>query len=124
MIIRSLSTVKSVDWGNGLSRRFLLEADGFGYTMTDTTVRAGTSSQIAYARHQETCYCIAGRGAVVETSGETHVIEPGTQYALDKGEAHTLVASPDEDLRLVCVFVPALSGDEHHSLDSEEFSEY
>ena len=39
-------------------------------------------------------------------------ITPGTMYALDKNDEHWLIASPDEDLRLVCVFTPALEGDE------------
>lgn len=124
MIVRNISTVKTVEWGNGLSRRFLLEPDGFGYTVTDTIVRAGTSSRLAYKRHFEACYCIAGRGEVIDASGATHVIEPGTLYALDRSEPHCLVASRDEDLRLVCVFSPALNGEERHNLDSEQFSEY
>lgn len=124
MIVRDLSTVKTVEWGNGLSRRFLLEPDGFGYTVTDTIVRAGTSSRLAYNRHLEACYCIAGRGEVIDASGETHVIEPGTMYALDRSEPHCLVASRDEDLRLVCVFSPALNGEECHNLDSGQFSQY
>jgi L-ectoine synthase len=49
---------------------------------------------------------------------------PGTLYALDQHDAHFLVASPHEDLRLVCVFSPALNGDEVHRLDAPEFSHY
>lgn len=124
MIVRDLSTVKTVEWGNGLSRRFLLEEDGFGYTVTDTIVRAGTSSRLEYKRHLEACYCISGRGEVVDSSGATHVIEPGMLYAPDINEPHCLAASCDEDLRLVCVFSPALTGEERHSLDSERFSQY
>ncbi|MET8545049.1 ectoine synthase [Kitasatospora sp. NPDC004799] len=124
MIVRRLDEVTSVDWGNGLSRRFLLASDGLGYTMTDTTVRAGTKSRLEYRRHLEACYCIAGAGEVVDTDGTSHPIEPGTLYALDRHDAHFLIAGPDEDLRLVCVFSPALRGDERHDLDSTEFSEY
>lgn len=76
MIVRDLSAVKTVEWGNGLSRRFLLEADGLGYTVTDTIVRARTRSPLEYKRHIEACYCIAGRGEVVDADGETHAIEP------------------------------------------------
>jgi L-ectoine synthase len=124
MIVRDLSTVKTVEWGNGLSRRFLLEADGLGYTVTDTIVRAGTRSPLQYKRHLEACYCIAGRGEVIDASGEPHVIEPGTLYALDNHEPHYLIASDEEHLRLVCVFSPALKGEERHRLDSEGFSHY
>jgi hypothetical protein len=81
MIVRDLSTAKTVDWGNGLSRRFLLEADGLGYTVTDTIVRGGTSSRLEYKRHLETCYCIAGRGEVIDSSGKKYSIEPGMSQA-------------------------------------------
>lgn len=124
MIIRKLSDVPTVEWGNGLSRRFLLESDGMGYTVTDTTVRAGTKSRLEYRRHLEACYCIEGSGEVVDADGDSHPIEPGTLYALDKHDPHYLVASPEADLRLVCMFTPALRGDEIHRLDSAEFSHY
>ncbi|WP_027343214.1 ectoine synthase [Hamadaea tsunoensis] len=116
MIIRNLDEVKTVHWGNGLSRRFLLAADGMGYTVTDTIVSAGTRSYLEYANHLEACYCIEGRGEVVDLDGKVHEITPGTLYALDNHDAHYLCAAADEDLRLVCVFAPALQGDESHSL--------
>ena len=124
MIIRQLDAVKTVDWGNGLSRRFLLAADGMGYTVTDTVVRAGTKSRLEYRNHLEACYCIEGSGEVIAMDGTSHPIVPGTLYALDRHDAHFLVASPHEDLRLVCVFTPALHGDEVHRLDQAEFSHY
>jgi L-ectoine synthase len=124
VIVRQLDNVTTVDWGNGLSRRFLLEADGLGYTITDTTVRAGTKSQLEYRRHLESCYCIEGTGEVVDLDGTVHRLAPGTLYALDKHEAHFLIADPGADLRLVCVFSPALRGDERHSLDADRPSAY
>lgn len=116
MIVRKLEDVKTVEWGNGLSRRFLLEADGMGYTVTDTIVNKGTKSRLEYKNHLEACYCIEGRGKVVELDGTEHVIEPGTIYALDGHDAHDLIADDDTDLRLVCMFTPALTGDEAHRL--------
>ena len=77
MIIRKLDEVKTVEWGNGLSRRFLLEADGMGYTVTDTIVRAGTKSRLEYKNHLEACYCIEGKGSVIELDGTEHEIVPG-----------------------------------------------
>lgn len=119
MLIKKLGSVKTVDWGNGLSRRFLLDSDDVGYSVTDTLVLAGTSSNLQYRDHVETCYCIAGRGQLVEEDGTSHTIEPGTMYSLNENDAHTLTASPSEDLRLVCVFVPPLRGNEIHDLGSE-----
>jgi L-ectoine synthase len=124
MIIRHIDDVKTVEWGNGLSRRFLLESDGMGYTVTDTLVRAGTKSHLEYRNHLEACYCIEGSGEVIDTAGNSHPITVGTLYALDQHDAHFLVASPHEDLRLVCMFTPALNGDESHKLDQDDFSEY
>lgn len=47
MIIRKLEDIKNTDrdveWGNGHSYRFLLNKDGMGFTLTETTVEAGTS---------------------------------------------------------------------------------
>jgi L-ectoine synthase len=124
MIVRRLSEVTAVEWGNGLSRRFLVEADGMGYSLTDTIVRAGTRSALEYRQHLEACYCISGEGVVIAGDGETYRIEPGTMYALDKHDPHLLVAAAGEDLRLVCVFSPALKGDERHNLRPREFSHY
>ncbi|MFD9738380.1 ectoine synthase [Umezawaea sp. NPDC059074] len=124
MIVRTIDDAKVVDWGNGLSRRFLLAGDGLGYSITDTIVTAGTKSRLQYRNHLEACYCIEGAGEVVDLEGNSFPLTPGTLYALDKNDAHYLIASPEADLRLVCVFSPALHGDERHSLDEPEFSHY
>jgi L-ectoine synthase len=124
MLIKKLDEVKCVEWGNGLSRRFLLEADGMGYTLTDTIVRAGTTSLIEYRNHLEACYCIEGSGSVVEMDGTEHKIEVGTMYALNNRDPHYLKGGENEDLRLVCMFTPALQGDEHHDFTQEEASAY
>jgi L-ectoine synthase len=87
-----------------------------GYTVTDTIVTAGTTSRLEYKNHLEACYCIEGSGAVVEMDGTRHEIVVGTLYALDKHDAHDLIADPEGDMRLVCMFTPALTGDEAHRL--------
>ena len=124
MIVRNLSQAKVVEWGAGLSRRFLVSADELGYTVTDTIVWKGTRSLLEYKHHLETCYCIGGKGHVEDLDGRVFPLEPGVIYALDKHDAHYLVASPDEDLRLVCVFTPALQGDERHNLLGDAASHY
>jgi L-ectoine synthase len=124
MLIRKLAEVKTVEWGNGQSRRFLLEADGMGYTVTDTIVKAGTKSLIEYENHLEACYCIEGSGSVIEMDGTEHKIEVGTMYALDNRDPHYLLGGENEDLRLVCTFTPALQGDEAHDFSADEPSVY
>lgn len=119
MIIRQFATTDSIHWGNGTSHRLLVDRDGVGYTMTDTIVWAGTSSDLQYRAHLESCYCISGRGWVVEPDGNRHRIEPGTLYCLNEHDAHTLIADADHDLRLICTFFPALQGHETHQLATE-----
>lgn len=127
MIVRDLvsisGTEREVDWGNGMSRRFLLHRDGMGFSLTDTLVRSGSRSLLQYRNHMEACYCISGSGEVqnVET-GEVHDLRPGTMYALDLHDSHYLIAK--EDMRLVCVFSPPLQGDERHSLSNDSESSY
>lgn len=122
MIINSIDAIKSTDrdiaWGNGQSRRLLIEKDQMGYSLTDTVINAGSSSLLEYKNHLEACYCIEGEGEVVDqTTGETHAITPGVMYALDKNEKHILRA--DKTMRLVCVFNPPLKGGEKHSLGGD-----
>lgn len=124
MIVRSLDDVTPVEWGNGTSHRLLTEADGMGYTVAETLVRRGSTSSLQYRRHLEACYCIEGSGEVVTVDGTRHKITAGTIYALNEHDAHHLVASDYEDLRLVSVFTPALRGDEKHTLSPDGFSQY
>jgi L-ectoine synthase len=125
MIIRTLSeiinTERDIAWGNGQSRRFLLEKDGMGYSLTDTIIEAGTSSLLEYKNHWEACYCISGEGEV-EADGVVYAIQPGTMYALDKHDKHYLRAKTT--LRLICVFTPPLQGNESHKLKNGQSSCY
>ncbi len=125
MIIRSLDDIVGTDrdvfWGNGQSRRFLIEKDGMGYSLTDTVIEAGTESLLEYKNHMEACYCIEGEGEVEDMQGNKFVIKPGTMYALDKHDKHYLRAS--KTMRLVCMFTPPLKGDESHNLKAKEGDE-
>jgi len=125
MIVRDQNDAKTVDWGNGLSHRYLLEADNMGFTVCHTTVRAGTKSRLEYRRHLEACLCIRGKGVVTTADGaDEYEITPGVMYALNEHDAHFLIADPDSDLELISVFNPPLTGDERHSLDADGFSQY
>ena len=120
MIVRSLEQVMGSDRdvaGDGWrSRRLLLRRDGMGFSLHDTTVAAGTELNIQYKHHLEACYCLQGEAELTDLStGEQHAIRPGTVYALDEHDRHTL--SVRTDMRLVCVFNPALTGAETHDAD-------
>lgn len=126
MIIRNLNqlvgTDRDVAWGNGKSRRFLIENDEMGYTLTDTVVNPGSESLLQYKNHKETCYCIEGEGEIEEMDGTIHPITVGTMYALDKNDKHYLRATTK--LRFICIFSPALKGNESHILTSDSESSY
>lgn len=125
MLIRTLDevlgTARDVDWTNGTSRRLLVADDGRGYTVTDTYVRPGTSTLLRYDNHLESCYCVEGSGRV-EVGGTVFELGPGTLYAPEKGEEHLLTTTAG--MRLICVFSPALTGDENHRHEPGQPSGY
>jgi L-ectoine synthase len=125
MFIKSLNAIlgteRDVAWGNGQSRRFLIESDGMNYSLTDTIINEGSESQLQYKKHKETCYCISGEGEI-ELEGTVHKVEPGSMYVLDNHEKHYLRAITT--MRLICVFTPALQGMEVHDLNSGKPSSY
>ncbi|MFD2638843.1 ectoine synthase [Piscibacillus salipiscarius] len=100
--------------GNWVSRRLILKKDNMGYSVHDTVIKAGTETHIWYQNHLEAVYCIEGDGEV-ETlkDGKIHKITPGTLYALDEHDEH-LLRGGSEDMRVVCVFNPPISGKEVH----------
>jgi L-ectoine synthase len=120
MIVRTLDDIIGTDrdvqgpvW---MSRRFLLAEDGLGFTMTETRTKAGAKQTLWYKHHVEANYVIEGEGQVENiVTGEVWPLKPGSMYVLDKNEKHLLTSFTD--LRLVCVFTPALSGKETHDED-------
>ena len=99
------------------SRRILLARDGLGYSFHDTICRQGTEQVLEYKNHIEANYCIAGEGEVENVAtGEVHPLSPGTLYLLDKNDRH-IIRATKSDLRFICIFTPALSGQEIHDED-------
>ncbi|MDD3448597.1 MAG: ectoine synthase [Gammaproteobacteria bacterium] len=122
MIVKRLSEIIETDNdvkaenGHWASRRFLLKRDGMGFSFHDTTIFAGTETYIWYKNHLEAVYCVAGEGEIEDLeTGITHPISDGTLYALNGNERHYLRAR--EDMRLICVFNPPLTGAEVHDED-------
>lgn len=54
------NTNSAVDRSNGLGVHLLTTANGMGFTVCHTVVRAGTTSFLEYRAHLEYCYCLAG----------------------------------------------------------------
>lgn len=125
MFIRSRAEVPAVEWGQGTSERILTAEDGMGFAVCHTVVRAGTEAALQYRNHLEACYCIGGSGAVYNADKSVRYdIAPGTIYVLDEHDAHYLTASPEEDMILVSIFNPPITGEEAHTLTEEGFSSY
>jgi L-ectoine synthase len=120
VIVRTLDDVlgsdRDVEGDGWRSRRLLLRRDELGFSFHDTTVAAGSELNLQYRHHLEACYCLEGEAELTDlASGERHAIRPGTVYALDQHDRHTLQVKTD--LHLVCVFNPALSGAETHDAE-------
>ena len=111
-----LGTERDIHGPAWVSRRFLLAEDGVGFTMTETTTKAGSEQVLWYKHHIEANYVIEGEGEVENiATGEVFPLSPGTMYVLDNNEKHRLKSFTS--LRLVCVFSPALTGGETHDED-------
>ncbi len=121
MFIKTLSeTLGTADHVTGEafeSRRILLARDGLGYSFHDTVVKKGSTQTLEYKNHIEANYCIAGEGEVEEVAtGRIWPLHPGVMYVLDRHDAH-IVRATKSDLRLICIFTPALTGQEIHDAD-------
>lgn len=117
MIVRNLAEAENsgrrVVSENWESTRLSLADDKMGFSFHITTIYAGTETEIWYKNHLETVYCISGEGEVeIVEDGKVHKIEPGVVYILDKNDRHLLRAKTE--LKLACVFNPALNGREVH----------
>lgn len=117
VIVRHVSEVegtKADAQGDGWrSLRMLTRTDGMGFTITHTTIEPGFRAELQYRHHLEACLCLEGELEIEDlTTDERHVIGPGTVYALDRHDRHAVHARARTTL--VCVFSPALVGDETH----------
>jgi L-ectoine synthase len=118
VIVRTLEQIAGSDrdvTGDGWrSQRLLVRADGLGFSLSDTTVRAGAELRLHYEHHLEACFCTSGEAEIEDlATGARHAIGPGTVYALDKHDRHVLRVR--SELHLVCIFNPPLSGGETHN---------
>ncbi len=118
MLVKSLNEIIGTEYEttseNWSSRRLLLNKDNMGFSLNDTIIRAGTETHIWYKNHLEAVYCIEGNGEIETVKdGKVYPIEAGTVYALDENDEHYLRGGT-EDMRMICVFNPPLTGKETH----------
>ena len=116
MIVRNIEsfrgTERQIDSENWSSTRLLLKDDKMGFSFHETILYPDTETKIWYKNHLEAVYCIEGSGEIEEENGTKHKIFPGIIYALDKHDKHVLRAFTQ--MRMICVFNPALVGQEIH----------
>ena len=121
MIVRTVEDLKTLGSYRGKpgvwsSARYLLRRDAMGFTLTQTTVAAGASQTMQYKNHVEANLIIEGEGDLTDlATGTVYRLMPGTMYALDEHDRHRIDATTD--MRIVCVFSPALAGPETHDED-------
>lgn len=107
------NTDRSV-FGNGFnSQRLLLESDKMGFSFFKTIIPKGGPYTWHYKHHLEACYCLSGKGVIKDVLKDIiYEIEPETMYVLNDNDLHTFEAI--EDVVLISVFNPPLSGNEIH----------
>jgi L-ectoine synthase len=109
-IRRSGRNVRDKGWE---SSRLLLAEDGMGFSFHITTLSAGKEWTFHYQHHVEAVFVISGTGSIEDLStGERHALEPGTLYALNDHDRHTL--RTETELVTACVFNPPVTGNEVH----------
>ncbi len=120
MIVKTLEDVigtKGEAHGNKWhSMRLLHAEDGMGVTLTDSILEQGFEMTLWQKNHLEACYCLEGEGTVEDLDTRTvYPIKPGTLYAMNNHDQHRIVAKTR--MRVICTFVPALTGTEKHDAD-------
>lgn len=110
-------TEREIEGPGWTSRRLLLKKDGMGFSFHETIIPAGAELHLWYKYHLEAVYCVEGDGEIVDLdTDETHKIENGTLYALDRNDRHILRGGK-KDMRLICAFNPPVTGRETHDAD-------
>ncbi|MGE4455581.1 MAG: ectoine synthase [Arcobacteraceae bacterium] len=120
MIIRDIKDIIGTDKevhakeGQWISRRMLLKSDNMGFSFHETIIKAGTKTHIHYKNHLEAVYCVGGDGKIEDLkTGKIYEIYNGIMYALNEHDEHNLYGGK-EDMRLICVFNPPITGRENH----------
>ena len=92
----------------GVARQLVDADDGFGVSLHEETLEAGTSLDLCFEERARIVYCVAGRGDVINLeTGEFFELRPGAVYAVDEGSRHMIETK--SRMRLLSVFTPGLA---------------
>ncbi len=117
MIVRTVDEITGTDADvvteNWRSKRIVLAKDRVGFSLHETTLKAGTVNEFWYANHIEAVFIVAGEGELTDLgTGEVHELSSGSMYLLNDHDKHEL--RPRTEMRTVCVFNPPVTGREVH----------
>lgn len=114
--LKQLGRVKSLVNNTTQSARFLVAADGMGFSYNENRIGNGSDVRLWYKHHWEANYIVSGRGEVTDlTSGQKWTLEPGVLYVVGPNDKHRFHVVGEE--HHLSVFCPPLRGDEKHDKD-------
>ncbi len=114
--LRAEGRIKSLVGDTTRSARFLVAADGLGFSYNDNRVAKGSDTNLWYKNHWEANYIVAGGAEVTDyATGKVHALVPGDLYTVGPNDKHRFRVTEDE--HHVSVFCPPLRGDERHDED-------
>jgi L-ectoine synthase len=117
MIVRTTAEItgtgRDVADGTWRSKRIILSGDGVGFSFHETTIEAGSVNEFHYQHHVEAVWVIEGTGTLTDLeTGQQYPLADGTMYLLNNNDRHRVTC--DEQLRMLCVFNPPVTGREVH----------
>ncbi|MBP2451596.1 ectoine synthase [Mycolicibacterium lutetiense] len=117
MIVRTTADITGTDRdvadGTWRSKRIILAGDGVGFSFHETTIEAGSVNEFHYQHHVEAVWVIEGTGVLTDLeTGQQYPLADGTMYLLNNNDRHRVTC--DEQLRMLCVFNPPVTGREVH----------
>ncbi|MGA5535248.1 ectoine synthase [Mycolicibacterium nivoides] len=117
MIVRTTAEITGTDRdvadGSWRSKRIILAGDGVGFSFHETTIESGSVNEFHYQHHVEAVWVIEGTGTLTDLeTGQQYPLAAGTMYLLNNNDRHRVTC--DEQLRMLCVFNPPVTGREVH----------
>lgn len=111
-----IGTEREVHGEGFTSIRPVLASDGMGFSIHKTIIPSGEAHRWHYKNHLEACYCIEGRGVLINlTTGDVYSIWKDCVYILNDHDDHSFRAI--DDVVLISVFNPPCTGNEIHRKD-------